>query len=608
MRALCPMARRSPAAVMAAIGAPLWLGTPLPAAAERAAQTASGAPRTAAAAAGAAGLPRPLAAADAARLVRIFRLQAEGAMAAAAAEHALLADRRLDGHVLADRWLRAGAPAPHEAALHAWLARHGDEPDAPRIHALLAQSVPAAALPAAPEDAALPEDAEAIPEEREAPARGFVRNPALDRTVRERAFAGDTAGALAQIRRTRGMTPAYAAALRADIALALFRRGEDAAAFRMATEAARGGREKTGRAAFAAGLSAWGLGRYEVALPWFEAAARAEGASAAARASAAFWVARTAVRARRPALYVPWMLQAAQEPRTFHGLLARRALGLAPGFAWTAEPGGEGNAAALMETAGGLRALALLQVGQEARAEAELRGLWPAARGNAALLQGMVAVATRAGMTHLGAQLAGLAQGSDGRPRDYVRFPLPRLEPAQGFRVDPALLYALARQESNFDPEAVSRAGARGLLQVMPATAAYVANDPSFRGEGAQRLHDPALSLEIGQRYLLYLARHDAVGGDLIRLLAAYNAGPGNLARWLPAARHREDPFLFIEAIPVEETRRHVQRVLAYSWIYASRLGLPAPSLEALARGAFPRFAPPEEIAESRPRRGLALQ
>ncbi len=63
------------------------------------------------------------------------------------------------------------------------------------------------------------------------------------------------------------------------------------------------------------------------------------------------------------------------------------------------------------------------------------------------------------------------------------------------------------------------------------------------------------------------------MGGDLIRLLAAYNAGPGNLARWLPVTRHRDDPFLFIEAIPIEETRLHVQRVLAYSWIYASRLG-----------------------------------
>jgi soluble lytic murein transglycosylase len=281
-----------------------------------------------------------------------------------------------------------GAPAPHEAELRAWLARHGDEPDAARIHALLAQSAPAASLPAAPEDVALPEDAEAVPEEREAPARGFVRNPALDRTVRERAFAGDTAGALALIRRTRGMTPAYAAALRADIALALFRRGEDAAAFRMASEAARGGREKTGRAAFAAGLSAWGLGRYEVALPWFEAAARAEGASPAARASAAFW--DRAHRGPRPPPRTLRALDAAGRAGTAHLPRAARAPRTRPrpGLRLDCRAGRGGPRRGLMETAGGWRALALLQVGQAGRAEAELRGLWPAARGNAALLQG----------------------------------------------------------------------------------------------------------------------------------------------------------------------------------------------------------------------------
>ena len=602
MRAICPMARRAPALALALAGATLWFGTPLPAAAQRADQSASGAPRPVVAATGTAGLPRPLDAADAARLTRIFRAQAEGDLAAARREHGALRDHRLDGHVLADRWLRPGAPAPSVAELRGWLARHADHPDAPAIHALLVRLSPRGApLPAAPADAALPPDGETVPEEREAPSSGFVRNPALDRTVRERAFAGDQRGALDMIRRTRGMTPAYAAALRADIALALFRRGEDAAAFRMASEVARGGQDRTGRAAFAAGLAAWGLGRQEVALAYFEAAARAEAGSPAARASAAFWTARAAVRARRPQHYVPWMLQAAQEPRTFHGLLARRSLGLSPGFAWQPETAADNAVAALTETAGGWRALALLQLGQVERAEAELRSLWPAARGNAVMLGAMLAVASRAGMTELSARLAGLAQGADGRPRDLARFPLPTLQPAQGFRVDPALLYALARQESNFDPAAVSRAGARGLMQVMPATAAYVANDPSFRGEGAARLHDPALSLEIGQRYLLYLAGHDAVRGDLIRMLAAYNAGPGNLARWLPAAAHRDDPFLFIEAIPVEETRQYVQRVLAYSWIYASRLNLPAPSLEALARGAFPRFVTAaEQVAEAR--------
>jgi soluble lytic murein transglycosylase-like protein len=100
----------------------------------------------------------------------------------------------------------------------------------------------------------------------------------------------------------------------------------------------------------------------------------------------------------------------------------------------------------------------------------------------------------------------------------------------------------------------------------------------------------------LGQRYLHYLARTEAVGNDLIRMLAAYNAGPGNLAKWLPAARHRDDPLLFIEAIPFDETRAHVQRVLAYSWIYASRLGLPAPSLDQLVQGEFPRFLSTQEV------------
>jgi soluble lytic murein transglycosylase-like protein len=423
-----------------------------------------------------------------------------------------------------------------------------------------------------------------------------VRNPALDRSLRDLVREGNVEVALRQMEATRGMTLPYATALRADFALILFRRGEDERAFDLAAVAARSRADPSGRAAFAAGLAAWGLGHFEIAFPYFEVAARASGASAASRSAAAYWASRAAIRARHPGMHVPWLLQAAQEPRTFYGLMARRALGLTPGFAWHAEAGGGEGMAELMETAGGWRAVALLQIGQTARAEAELRALWPLARGNLPLLRAMLALASQGGLTHLSAQLAELAQIADGRPRDLARFPLPRLNPAQGFRVEPALLYALARQESNFDSSAVSRAGARGLLQVMPATAAYLANDPSFMGDGAERLHNPGLSLELGQRYLHYLARSEAVGGDLIRLLAAYNAGPGNLAKWLPTTRHRDDALLFVEAIPFDETRAHVQRVLAYSWIYASRLGLPAPSLDQLVQGEFPRFMSTQEV------------
>ena len=596
-----PDAIRRPCRRHAAAGLAL-LATLLPAppaGAQRAEQAALAAPGRP----GAARRPAVLSAAEAARYQRIFALQSQGAAEDAATEAERLHDRRLLGHVLAERYLGRPQDNPGAPALAEWLRHYGDHPDAPAVHRLLARHAPRGSLPPAPSAAPLGEDIEVVPEERETRSP-LQRNPALERQVRERAAAGDQPGALALITRARGIAPAYAQLLRAEAAFALFRAGQDEAAFRLASEVARQGNERTGRAAFAAGLAAWGMERYDIALPYFESAARAEGAAAAARAAAGYWTARAAVRARRPNLCVSWLLQASQEPRTFYGMLARRSLGLAAGFAWEPEILGQAEAAALAETAGGWRAMALLQLGQTRRAEAELRHLWPAAQGNAALTRAMMIVASQAGMTNLAAQLAGLAQTADGRPRDFARFPMPRLEPAQGYRVDPALVYAVARTESNFDSSAVSRAGARGLMQIMPATASYIASDPSLQGEGVQRLHDPALSLELAQRYMLALTRMEVVDGDLLRLLAAYNAGPGNVARWQPAARHRSDPLLYVESIPIEETRQYVQRVLAYSWIYASRLRLPSASLEALARGAFPRFPSPEEVAATLTRGG----
>jgi soluble lytic murein transglycosylase len=623
MRAISPMARSTLRPLLRRVlwGTALMAGFASPAWAQRApdlssnlspfGQTAMSVPRPAQG--GVAGLPQVLAPSDAARLRRIFEHQSRGDLAAAMHESDRLEDRRLLGHVLADRWLRRGAARPRATEVQGWLAQYADHPEAPKLHALLAELLPRGApLPAPP---ATPEplspDLSLAPEERDGAA--VSRSPGLDRSIRDRAREGNTEAALALIARTRGMTPAYAALLRADLAMGLFRAGRDQDAFRIAAETARANQDRragkgdNGLAAFAAGLAAWGMEHYETALPYFERAARTETAAPALRSAAAFWTARAAVRARRPQLYVTWMMQAAQEPRTFYGLVARRSLGLGNSFAWGGELAGEAETAPVAETAGGWRALALLQVGQTARAEAELRQLWDQARNHPGLVRSMLSVASAAGMNGLASQLAAASQGEDGRPRDFARFPLPRLLPQGGFRIDPSLLYALALQESRFDAAAVSPAGARGIMQMMPATASYVARDPSLAAENMDRLHDAAFSLELGQRYVHYLARHEVVDGNLIRLLAAYNAGPGNLQKWLPASGHRDDPFLFIESIPVDETRGFVQRVMAYSWIYASRLGLPAPTLDQLAAGNFPKFAGTDEVTAMLRHRGRAL-
>lgn len=547
--------------------------------------------RTSTAPAVSSALPQPMGQMDAARMRRAFEAQARGDPAAAVRELERLDDRRLMGHLLADRH-RRGEPSIHE--LQAWLGDFADLPDAPALHDALLRLLPRGA--AAPPPPSQPDTmAELLPEDRVAADAPFTRDAGLERAVQARITEGNLDGALALIRGRRGLSNAYLGQLKAEIAQSLFRQGRDADAWSIAQEGLRLAPQNA-MAAYQAGLAAWGLQNYESAFAAFERSARNDQAPATLRAAAAFWTARSAVRARRPGQYVPWMLQAAQEPRTFHGMIARRSLGLPPGLVWERDVANESRAQGLAETAGGWRALALLQIGQHERAEAELRLLQRRTRSNTQVIQGILAVAQQANMPGLAAQVATAAQVEDGRARDGARYPLPVLLPNGGFRMDPSLLYALALQESRFDPSAISRAGARGLLQLMPATASYLANDPSLRGEGVDRLHDPGFSLELGQRYVHYLARHEAVQGDLIRLLAAYNAGPGNLTRWLPAAQRRADPLLFIESIPVHETRSFVTRVLTFSWIYANRLGLPTPSLDQIAGGGFPIFSSIEEV------------
>ncbi len=538
-------------------------------------------------------LPHPLAPSDAALVKAIFGFQARGRIPKAIAETALLQDGMLLGHILADRYLGQGYRSS-PAELTEWLGQFGGQPDARAIRALLARRAGKdAPLPPLPDSPSLSNLLVTNAPPQADDARDFMlrRNPALDRSVLDRASGVGSGAALRLIAAARGLSPAYAAQLRAEVAQVSFAQNHDAEALSIATVAmqrAPSG-QQAGLAGYVAGLAAWRLDLPDLARVHFEAATRAAVAPAALRAAGAFWAARAHLRTGDTNGYIPWMRRAAQEKRTFHGQLARRALGLPTGIVRNTETLGEADIEAIDVTPAGQRAFALLQVDQPQRAEAELRSLWPIVVANPAFGRSLLLVADAAGLTDLTAQLAGLVPAPDGQPRDAPHVSIPRLSPRGGFKVDPALVYALTRLESNFDPASVSPAGARGLMQLMPDTARYVSGDPSFTDA---QLRDPARNLELGQRYVHFLAVQQPVGGDLIRLLASYNTGPGNFARWSATMHDNGDPLLFIEAIPGWETRRFVQLVLAYSWLYAARMNLPAPSLDQLSAGAFPRFMP----------------
>ncbi len=525
-------------------------------------------------------LPQPLAAPDAAVLRRLFAQKTlkmpDLLRAAARLDTSVRLNDEMLGHLLADRYLTARGPQRASAAeLAAWMKRYAALPDASAIALMLRQPAgsgdrPEVAVHASP----APADID--------PAGGLiVRNAQLDAEVRARLHAGafDTAERL--IAGTRGLKAVYAAALRAERAQALFTHNRDAEALAEAQRASVLGGGKVGLAEYVAGLAVWRMGRPGEALTHFAAAVAAPIADPALHAAAAYWASRASVATGDRTRWQGWLTYAAAQNGTFYGMIAGRALGRTGTIAFADAVLGEADIAAVAAQPGGLRAFALLQIGQTARAEAELRQLTMSDAARPDLVRAVMLVANRAGLLDLAADLA--AAGRSGVAAAHV--PVPHLAPRGGFLMDPALVYALTRIESNFDARAVSNEGAEGMMQLMPHTAGAMAH-----GAGA-RLRDAAVNLDLGQRYVAYLASDGAVAGDLIRLLACYNSGPAAYGRWGGTIRDFHDPLLFIEAIPTDETRRFVQRALAFTWIYAERLGFATPSLDALASGRFPRFS-----------------
>jgi soluble lytic murein transglycosylase len=153
------------------------------------------------------------------------------------------------------------------------------------------------------------------------------------------------------------------------------------------------------------------------------------------------------------------------------------------------------------------------------------------------------------------------------RHEDIIR------QQAQDKGLDPALIAAVIYAESHFRDGQTSAAGAQGLMQITPATARYIARKSGGTAFVVDDLATPQVNISYGAYYLRYLLRR--YGGNLDFALAAYNAGEGNVDRWIAAARSRHSA-LTIGAIPYGETRAYVKRVLTvrgqYRRSYAEQL------------------------------------
>lgn len=163
-------------------------------------------------------------------------------------------------------------------------------------------------------------------------------------------------------------------------------------------------------------------------------------------------------------------------------------------------------------------------------------------------------------------------------PRPYweALFPRPYWSELKRFSVanglDPYLVASLIRQESEFNPLAVSRANAVGLMQLLPKTGKVVAHQVELKRYSPTQLFTPAVNLQLGTRYFRGMV--DKFGGSFEHALAAYNAGSDRVEEWMGQGKYRDSPE-FVESIPFTETRDYVQAIMRNASVYKQLYGAP---------------------------------
>lgn len=543
-------------------------------------------------------LPRPLSSDDSALYRLIFELQVKGRWQDADRLIGRLKDRLLMGHVLAQRFLHPTAYRSSYAELRSWLEHYADHPQAAGIHRLAVGRRPSGA-PASAEPVAgyLSGSGQELLEEAPTRYDGPPGRPAAQtRAVAEWLAAVRQLVARGQPEAARRLLE-HATARQADkveqdlarwfIARGYFVERMDRQAMELASAAALRSGEVEPRIHWVAGLAAWRHGELRRAARHFGALARSDAASEDV-AAGAFWAARASLRIGEHARYREFLEIAADATDGFYGILAQHVLGRPVLFDWHQTLMATDHMGTLLRIDGARRAMALGQIGHDDAADAEIRKL--AARASPSLTEALAALAEKLRLPATQMRVAQRARLQDGRRHDGALYPIPPWRARAGQSIDRALLFAIMRAESGFDPAAESHAGALGVMQILPTTAAAMAKRHEIAFADAASLLDPSLNMTIGQAYLERLRDTYFIGDSIIHLAIAYNAGLKRAEGWAERFADLDDPLLLMESVPIPETRLYVKKLVANLWAYRKKLGQPAPSLEALAAGDWPAY------------------
>ena len=382
-----------------------------------------------------------------------------------------------------------------------------------------------------------------------------------------------------------GLSSEARAEWRQRVAWSFYIENDDTQALAVARSVADGSGPWVAEGWWTVGLAAWRLGGCEEAAEAFQkSAAGAQNADLAAAGH--YWASRAWLRCRAPEKVAANLRAAAQRHETLYGMIAAEALGLKEAAARPSPDFSGEDWQGLREVPNIRAAVGLAEIGEEELAGEVLRH--QARIGDPRQYAALSRLARDLGLASTQLWMAYNAPGG-ARPDEAARYPSPKWTPASGWKVDPALIYAHALQESNFRTGAVSPAQAKGLLQITPITVRQHAPSLSMEASAVD-LTKPETNLAFGQRNLEMLRDSSATGGLLPKVMAAYNAGLSPITRWNSEIRDDGDPLLWMESIPYWETRGYVSVVLRNYWMYEAQAGGESDSRSGLAQGMWPKF------------------
>jgi soluble lytic murein transglycosylase len=536
-----------------------------------------------------------LSASDVQRYREIFADERAGDFSSAQAKVADLSDRSLVGYAQAEHYLSPHSKKATVEELVAWLDEYKELPVADRIydlaierarkpikkhHHIIGYKVTALIPTPAPaprargggyEDGNIPDPPLASDAARSAQVQieADVRasQPALADGVLQTLVAANTAPGSDIARLSQRVAASYLA------------EGQDFNAFDVALRPSGMDRASAPLLDWIAGFAAYRMGKYDVASARFETLAQMGSVPNYVRSQAAFWAARAHMANNDPLPVLSLLTAAAREQPTFYGMLAQRVLGQDTGAAFAEPATNQSDLDTITAIPSGHRAVALYQIGEKPWLHEEMTRAM--AQMDTRDWETYAAVAHRMDLPDLELR-ASEKEAARGKLLTGL-FPIPGYAPSSGYHIDPALVLAFTREESKFQANAVSPVGARGLMQIMPATANHLAGTTVTNSQ----LSDPSFNMNLGQLFLEQ--QLDEMSGNIVEIAAAYNAGPGSITRWM-GSKPSTDPLLFIESMPVQATRTYVKAVLTYYWMYDRRDGRQAVTLDQTAKGGWPVY------------------